>query len=536
MNSKTSVQLPDTAVAFRWLLRARWIAVSALGVFACLAHFRGFLDTIWPLLGVVAVAGAYNVVLFRVVNPQKGPRVATRWSLCLDLLTLTVFLYFSGDLENPLCFAYAIPVVAGAILLSSRSAVGLAFLATLLLSGLIFLTHFDRAPIRLPHNHLALLPGVTLHELFDPDITGAGWDYLVWTMVALVMVLFGAALGSGALSTHIRRQNERMMLLLANLPDGVVLVRRDGGVVFANGIAGNLFPSLESGTIHGLGAEVPLAEHMIRVSQVPLRFETLCGDRILEHAVARASPEGPYVWVIHDVTSQRRLMAQVIHQSKMVDLGLLGAGIAHEIGNPLSSMAAVIEVLQMKHIPPELAERLRSLRTHVDRIDRIVKDVTGYARPSEGRETIVDASTIAAKALEIFRMHERSRDVKIVAAPPQAPAPIRAVEDQIVQVVLNLLLNAADASAAGGEIRIEIRRAGGEAEIVVADRGTGISDEGRRRLFTPFFTTKEPGKGVGLGLFVSESIIREHGGRIRVDSAVRRGCTFTVCLPLAGAS
>lgn len=536
MKPPTTTHLPDATVEFRWLLRARWVAVLALGGFALLAHFRGFVDTLWPLLGVVVVAAAYNALFSRLDLPPKGLRRATWYSLCLDMVALTIFLYYSGDLENPLSFAYAVPVVAGAILLSFRSAIGMALLATLLFTGLIFLTHFDRAPIHLKHHHLALLPGVTLHELFDPDITDVGWDYLAWNLVALVTVLFGSALGSGALSAHIRGQNERMALLLSMLPDGVVLIGKGGNVLMASGVARMLFPSLSDGTIHGFSADLQLAERLAAVSEQPLQFEGFLGDKVIEHALARATPEGPYVWVVRDITQQRRLMAQLIHQSKMIDLGLLAAGIAHEIGNPLSSMAAVIDVIQMKQMAPELADRLRSLRTNVDRIDRIVKDVTGYARPSENRQTIVEASTLAVKAIEIFRMHARSRDVTIDAPASESSAMVRTVEDQIVQVVLNLLLNAADASAAGGRIRIEIRRAGGEAEIAVADGGGGISRENQRRLFTPFFTTKEPGKGVGLGLFVSESIIREHGGRIRVDSVVGRGSTFTVCLPLAGAS
>lgn len=532
--------LPDIAADFAWLVRARWIAAAALGAFALLTHYQNFAGTLWPLLSVVAASLVYNGVFARLAIFRNRPRSTALTSLCFDLIALTIFLHFSGDMENPLRFAYALPIVAGAILLSLRSALGLATLAALLFGALIYGTYVDSSPIHLPHHHLALLRNVSLHEWFDPNISGEGWDYIVWNLIALVAILFGTAVGSGTLSSRIRRHrreiladNERMKLLLSILPDGVVLIGKNGDVVVDNDTARKLYPALAGGTIQGLGPELRIGDRLGDVSGEPLRFESRLGDRILEHAIAGAAPGGPFVWIFREITQQRLLTAQVIHQAKMVDLGLLAAGIAHEIGNPLSSMAAVIEVLEMKGLPPEFVERLRSLRTHVDRIDRIVKDVTGFARPSGDRATTVDASALAVKALQIFLLHERSRGITIDAPLPEAAALVRAVEDQVVQVLLNFLLNAADASDGHGELRITTRRTDREAEISVTDHGTGISEEDQHRLFTAFFTTKDPGKGVGLGLFVSESIARLNGGRIRVESSLGKGSTFTLCLPLA---
>ncbi|MBI1849386.1 MAG: HAMP domain-containing histidine kinase, partial [Planctomycetes bacterium] len=206
-------------------------------------------------------------------------------------------------------------------------------------------------------------------------------------------------------------------------------------------------------------------------------------------------------------------------------------GIAHEIGNPLSSMSAIIDVMEMKQTAPGLIDKMRALRSHVDRIHRIVQDVTSFARPSAGRRTHVTVSQVIDKALQIFRLHERTRGIQLDVSAPDPSLVIEVVEDQIVQVLLNLLLNAADASSGKGVVAVRASRRDDRVLLAVSDSGVGMSEELQRRLFTPFFTTKDPGKGVGLGLFISESIVRGHGGSIDVRTALGAGATFTVVLP-----
>jgi signal transduction histidine kinase len=236
-------------------------------------------------------------------------------------------------------------------------------------------------------------------------------------------------------------------------------------------------------------------------------------------------------WVFRDTTDQRRLTAEVMHRSKMIDLGLLAAGIAHEIGNPLSSMSAILEVMEMKHPESELSEKVRSLGSHIDRISQIVQNITGYARPSAGTCSAHEAGILLAKALQIFKFHDKAKHLTVECeSGPNSPL-ILVVEDQIVQVLLNLLLNAADACNGRGTVCARVQATPREVRISITDTGTGITEDTRRRLFTPFFTTKEQGKGVGLGLFISESIARGHGGRIDIASTPGAGSTFTLCMP-----
>src|SRR5207244_64352 len=136
--------------------------------------------------------------------------------------------------------------------------------------------------------------------------------------------------------------------------------------------------------ISELDSRLGLAERFQAFPDTYLEFECTYHERILNHILARGTAGGPIVWIIRDETQQHRLMAQLMHQSKMVDLGLLAAGIAHEIGNPLSSISAILQLIEMRHGAPDIGERLRAVRSHVDRMDRILQDMRDFARPSSG--------------------------------------------------------------------------------------------------------------------------------------------------------
>lgn len=533
---------PLSTKEFQWQVVARTIVAGFLALVACLAYERRFLESgtaFWALLAVCASIVGYNSLLLLAGRLKIPTARLTLMALILDLFALTSYLHYSGDIENPLMFAYSLPVVAGAVLVSRRAAFLLASGAAILFFLLMIFTTLDDSPIVLHHYHLALLGKVDVVVLIDPDTNPQGWNYILAYLLVLMSVLFGSAHGFGTLSARVREkeralavENERLLLLLGILPEGVVLLGKDGSIIHANPAARSLVNGAEGRTIRALDPELGLSERFERFTGTVDEFETSFHDRVYEHALARRTAGEPVVWVFRDTTDHRRLVAQVMHRSKMEDLGLLASGIAHEIGNPLSSMSAILQVMEMKRPPPEIGEKVRSLHSHVDRINRIVRDVTGFARPSPGARAPVDARALVEKALQIFRMHDKAKDIKLDIRSPQAPVMVLAVEDQIVQVLLNLLLNAADASNGPGNVEVAILPSGGIVEIAVIDHGVGIAVESRGHLFTPFYTTKQPGKGVGLGLFVSESIARAHDGRIDVRSIPGKGSTFTLCLPL----
>ncbi len=228
----------------------------------------------------------------------------------------------------------------------------------------------------------------------------------------------------------------------------------------------------------------------------------------------------------------RRSQHKIIHQEKMAALGRLSAGLAHEVGNPLASISAQVQML-LRHSKDEASRNTaRDLLAQVDRINRIVREMLEHSHPGQRRAEWVDVSRVVHTALRIARYDRGLKDLPIETVIAPACPRVYVVEDELLQVVLNVLLNAADATSSDGMVRIEAKpwRENG-VEVVVADNGSGIAAEDLERVFDPFFTSKPPGKGTGLGLWVSYSVVKSWGGQIEVESKVDSGTQVRIFLP-----
>jgi signal transduction histidine kinase len=221
--------------------------------------------------------------------------------------------------------------------------------------------------------------------------------------------------------------------------------------------------------------------------------------------------------------------AHVLHQEKMAAFGLLAAGIAHEVGNPLTSISTLVQLLQRRDCDAYTRERLALVSGQLQRIRTTLRELADFGRPARtdrGRCALAD---IVAEALGIAKYYKgTSRRAVRVDVPADLP-PLMGVHDQLVQVVLNLVLNAVDATGKGGQIELTAAPSGRDVVLTVADDGHGIADAHAARLFQPYFTTKK--HGTGLGLFVTRKLVADHGGRIEFDSVPGRGTTFRVYLP-----
>lgn len=517
-----------------WQIRARWLVALGLALVAILAG--DVVPTAIPLLAVCAFIALYNLFLLKSQVPDPRPDRRTLAILCLDALSLTAYLHYSGDVETPLRLAYVFPIIGASLLISVRAGLLMAGWATAIYGALLTLTWTDALPFRLTHHHLGIF-SVTLHGTIDPSRSETGGSYLAVQVFRLGAILFGFAAAVGILSARVRSgkrdlkvQHHRQELMLNLLREGVVLLSKDGMVLLTNGAARELLPVGELRSLSDLRPDCGVLSHFMKFQGPWEEFETQGGERILHHRLVRDWRDGAVVWVFRDITEQRRMLAELMHKSKMADMGLLAAGIAHEIGNPLSTMSATLEMLEMKNAPRDLLDRLQPLESQIHRIGRIVQDIQAFARPSAGERRSVSAEDLLRETRELFRLHEKSKHVALDVVPVDARLRMTVVYDQIVQVLLNLLLNAADSCREGGRICLAMDQIGPDVRIAVRDNGSGMTEDVRRNLFSPFFTTKEPGKGTGLGLFVSEAIVRSHGGRIEVASQPGEGSTFTVCL------
>lgn len=238
--------------------------------------------------------------------------------------------------------------------------------------------------------------------------------------------------------------------------------------------------------------------------------------------------------MIQDITEKKQLEAQVMHREKMSAFGLLSAGIAHEIGNPLSSLSSLLQYAQRTNTYESVKETFSLMDSHIDRISNIVREMVDFARPPKYEWQPTNVNDVITSAIGIANYDPRSKDVEIeTLLDPEIPL-ISIVPDQLLQVCLNIILNAFDAMGPGGQFRVTSKKVDGYIEIAFQDNGAGMSEEVMEHVFEPFFTTKEEGEGTGLGLSVSYGITKNFGGEILVGSQIGTGTTFTVVLPTEG--
>jgi len=227
----------------------------------------------------------------------------------------------------------------------------------------------------------------------------------------------------------------------------------------------------------------------------------------------------------------------LIRSERMATVGRLAAGLAHEVGNPLGAITGYVALARTRlpgDADPELAAALTRIAVAAERIDHTVRDLLDFARPGRTELKAVAVEPVVEAALRLLRAHPRFRDVSVkVSVEPRLPA-VTADPRQLEQVVVNVLLNAADAMGGRGDVAVRAALAdpGRSARVLlsVSDRGPGIPPEHLERIFDPFFTTKEPGAGSGLGLAISNRIVESFGGELAARNDPGGGATFTVAL------
>jgi signal transduction histidine kinase len=555
----------------RWFVNMRWIAITVSLTLIVLAVL--ILDvlprqTLVPLAGWWSVLVAANFLFSRWVQGGKGFMRQILAQGAVDLVVLTGLLNASGGLENPLYTVYLFHVIIAGILLPKRRAAGLTLLASLLFMLLAFGEYFHV----LPHYTIALFP----HEevVSSPEVHGAeseaGHDgphasHNIFFVLGRSLPFLGVLLLVAYFTAIIMERLRASEYDLEDVARRAMFDRRRlEGVVDASGFGmmqvgqnarlqwfsqrvvdwnGWREDQLDS-TCPLLGGDIGcrdcIAMRTFETGTVleAERREKLDGggERYFRH---RTSPvrdrDGSVVQVVEvleDITTRKAFEAEAVHAGKLSVLGRMAAGIAHEIGNPLSSLSARLSLLERRSDPAFVGESVGLLRAQLDRIKRIVHGVSHFARLRRQGWTVWELNGLVREAVEVMALDRRAGNVSFISRLAEPSPRVRGVRDQILQVMLNLLLNAAEAMPGGGEVIIETRQRDSQVELAVTDTGSGIADNVRAHLFEPFFTTKD--EGTGLGLSISYSLVHAHGGRIEVDSTPGGGARFAVYLAPAG--
>ncbi len=221
--------------------------------------------------------------------------------------------------------------------------------------------------------------------------------------------------------------------------------------------------------------------------------------------------------------------AHVLHQEKMAAFGLLAAGIAHEVGNPLTCISSLVQILQRRPGDEVTREKLALVNGQLQRIQGTLRELVNFSRPAANERTRLHLGDVLHESLNIAKFYKGTKSRSIALAIPDRLPPLHGVRDQLTQVFLNLVLNAIDATDKGGHIEISAQHKQGWLEIAVRDDGCGIGPEQAGRLFQPYFTTKK--HGTGLGLFVTRKLVADHGGHVEFESQPAEGTVFRVMLP-----
>jgi two-component system, NtrC family, sensor kinase len=245
-----------------------------------------------------------------------------------------------------------------------------------------------------------------------------------------------------------------------------------------------------------------------------------------------AAADGGSLIVMEDISEKIQLEDQLLQAEKLSSIGLLAAGIAHEINTPITGISSYTQILLKDNVD---ADRRKSILEKIEkqtfRASEIVNSLLNFSRMSGSEFNAVDINQLIADSLALLDHQLELNHIKVASELEQTLPPIYGNTGKLQQVFVNLFLNARDAMPSGGELAIHTGMNESMVVVNISDTGNGIPKENLKKIFDPFFTTKRIGKGTGLGLAVTYGIIQEHGGRIFVDSDTGKGTRFTLKLP-----
>lgn len=559
-----------------WLIRLRWIAVGALIASAFLGR------VVFPVLAspmliyaCAAILLICNIIYFlaatkRPENPRPSDIILGMVQVEVDLLVLTAVLHFSGGVLNPCFLFYIFHVIIAAIILphSLSSLVGM---TAIMLFGLLEVNElfggalFGYYPLKL-------------------STTGGPWRNPLYSLGVFLAFSFTVILAQyltrmiitrmTAKELEAARNSDVLKAVINAMSEGLIFVTNDGNVSICNPAA-KLWKREETFNRQEhlfKDFPLPLAEKLNGLvsfdkdtapTEKAISFETTGPNKRYVEAkgcqvVGIDGKELGYVIVGQDLTEHKKLETdlrerteeitainellrmsriEMAQREKMVAIGQMATGIAHEIGNPLASISSVAQYLVRRLKIQEQKEQLLVIQYHVSRISNILRRMLSLSRPATGEYKWTDINSLIENTLSLINFDKRAHSVTIENVASINLPKVWLNPQHFEQVFLNVFINALDAMSAkpGNEKHtLKITRALKDSmiEIRISDTGTGMTPEIRRRAFDSFFTTKEIGKGTGLGLFITQNLVTEIDGTVELESESGKGTTVIIRIPL----
>jgi two-component system NtrC family sensor kinase len=398
--------------------------------------------------------------------------------------------------------------------------------------------------------------GVTMGALAVADRQGGPFTTEDLWLLSTVATNASVVLANSRLYEMVRRSKEEWETAFNALTEGIAVVGPNGNILRANRALAALAEVDEQALVGRsfgetlFGRNAPVEELLrearrgeragplvVRLEQSQRELRLTAGPFAERAGPARAGDSETVVVLVEDVTEQRVLEAQLIQNDKMASIGQLVSGVAHELNNPLTSIAGLTELLLERD--PHLGmprEHLRVIHDQAERAGRIVRNLLTFARKGVPEKSPVDLNDVAARTALLIMYELQLHGIELESVPDPAPVLVLGDRHELQQVLLNLVTNAVQAVStveAGRprRIRVEITRQDGVAQLRVRDTGPGVPPHLVPHLFTPFFTTKSPGQGTGLGLSLSYGLVKAHGGELAYEAPAEGGAEFRVTLP-----
>jgi two-component system sensor histidine kinase PilS (NtrC family) len=527
--------------------KLHWLALLRLATAGLLIATIKFFEsppsprTQAPLIAAIIVS-ATSLVLIR----TRLPLIAqARAQIFLDLALVTWLVYQSGDLQSPFLALYLVVIFATSSLFGRKDVLLVAAFGATLYAGSMALALsgvWER-----PGQSAANQPGAALVVVFN------------------LAAIFAVALLSSQLAERLRHSENRLAEAKKDLADyrlfndRIIESIRSG--LITTDLRGNIMTfNRAAEEITGYKAEEVCGKHLftifgniekqieegiqlVRTRPGLPRFEIGCKtadgrDIHLGFSVAPLVDESElsrgYVVTFQDLTEVMELEREVRRQERLAALGKMAAGLAHEIRNPLTSMRGSIKLLASElELSPEQSKLIEIVLRESDRLDRIVSDFLVYARPPKTEKSDVDLKDLLAETMALFRNSTELRpDHVIIEEYDESAVRYSADQNQMRQIFWNLARNAIQAMPEGGTLRVRLEAPpGSDVTITFSDTGEGMVAEQKDRLFEPFNSSRG---STGLGMAIVYQLVRDHGGKIIVDSEPGRGTTITVRLPACG--